>query len=277
MKNVLLLAPLFILMSCQPTKTVEPATSPGDINVTAPYMWGSGDFPRNLKISRSFIAAEVSNIQAMSGAWELAVENKKNFFNNTDRTDEVDSASLNMDDLGDDDVTGIYKIQNWPLSLSGGALAVTQIFGRRYNIGSSNEYVKITHADILINEQDFDFRTGDTGADTYDLRTVVLHEMGHFLGLSHNLSTTNSVMYPSINENAKKIVPTNIDIGEIVSRYNISLSSAAGAIIANKPVYKPAPNDAGQEIKIMIELMADGECIHRENGVVIQRHHAQLK
>lgn len=273
MKNVLFLAPLFILMSCQPTKTVEPEASSGNINVYAPYMWATNAFPRTLKISNSFSGTEVAQIQAMSTQWETSLENKKNFFNNTDRTNEVSSSSMNLDSLGDDGVMGIYKIQYWPEELSGGALAVTQLFGRRYNIGSTNEYVRIEHADILINDNDYSFRTDDTVGSNYDFRTVVLHEMGHFLGLSHNLSSSSSVMYPSINTSASKRVPHNYDIIDLADRYNISLSSSsAGAIVAEKPVYKPAPNDPGQMVKIMIELRADGNCVHKENGKELYRH-----
>lgn len=273
MKHVLFLAPILILMSCTPTKTVEPSTTSGNINVYAPYMWASNAFPRNLKISNDFTATEVAQIQAMSTQWESSTENKKNFFNNTELTPEVSSANLNLDSLGDDNVNGIYKITEWPMSLSGGALAVTQLFGRRFNVGEANEYVRIEHADILINENDYSFRTDDVVANNYDFRTVVLHEMGHFLGLSHNLSSSSAVMYPSISTNSSKRIPHNLDIADLADRYNITLSSgASSAITASKPLYKPAPNDPGQMVKIMIELRADGECVHTENGHELYRH-----
>lgn len=271
MKNVLFLAPLFILMSCQPTKTVEPEASSGNINVYAPYMWSTSAFPRNLKISNSFSNSEVTAIQEMSSEWEDSVENKKNFFTNTERTPEVSSPTLNLDNLGDDGILGIYKLDTWPFD--GIALAVTQIFGRRYNVGASNEYVKIEHADILLNNVDYDFRLTNTVAEDFDLRTVILHEMGHFLGMNHNITTTNSVMYPSVGKSASKRTPNVVDISELASKYNISLSSSsAGAIVAEKPVYKPAPNDPGQSIRILIELRSDGDCIHKENGRELYRH-----
>lgn len=273
MKNVLFLAPLFILMSCQPTKTVEPEASSGNINISAPYMWPSSAFPRNLKISNAFNGAEVANIQAMSSAWELGLENKKNFFNNTERTGEVSSSTLNLDNLGDDGVLGVYKIEHWyDTGLSNGALAVTQIFGRRYNVGASNEYVRIEHADILVNYTRFDFRTDDSDPDDdYDLRTVLLHEMGHFLGLGHKYG--NTVMIPAVSESTENREPTSVDIADMANKYNIAITSgSASAIIAEKPVYKPAPNDPGQMVKIMIELHADGNCIHKENGKELYRH-----
>ncbi len=272
MKSLLIfLIGLFIASSCTPTKTVESEVGSGNINVDAPYLWSSQAFPRNLKISSDFSAAEVSNIQAMSNAWETAVENKKNFFTNTERTPEVSSNNMDLDDLGDDDVNGVYKITHWPLELNSGALAVTQLFGRRYNIGDNDEYVRIEHADVLINENLYDFRTVDgAGGGTYDLRTVVLHELGHFLGLSHKYG--NTVMVPSIGTGSVARTPTSVDTIDMADKYHLTLGSgSSSAAIGNtRPTY--SPRDGGQKIKIMIELRANGECVHIENGAVIQRH-----
>jgi hypothetical protein len=278
MKQILLLAPILILMSCTPTKTVEPQTTSGNINVYAPYMWAANAFPRTMKISNSFSNDEVTEIQDMGAQWETKLNNKNFFADTWERTPEVSSPSMQLDNLGKDGVLGIYKIANWPQDedsgnyLSGGALAVTQIFGRRFNIGASNEYVRIEHADILLNDDFYPFRLN--AGPGYDLRTVVLHEMGHFLGLNHNISDTSSVMYPSVDSGSEKRVPKPVDINELASRYNITLpsSGASSQAAMNKPVYKPAANDPGQEIKIMIELRADGNCVHKENGVEFHRH-----
>ena len=262
---------LLIASSCTPTKTVESDVGSGNINVDAPYLWSSAAFPRNLKISSDFSTDELANIQAMSDAWETAVENKKNFFTNTERTPEVSSNNLNLDDLGDDDIFGVYKITHWPLELNAGALAVTQLFGRRYNIGDRDEYVRIEHADVLINENLYDFRTADgAGGGTYDLRTVVLHELGHFLGLSHKYG--NTVMVPSIGTGSVARTPTSVDTIDLADKYHLTIGSgSSNAAIGNaRPRY--SPRDSGQKVKIMIELRADGECVHKENGAVIGRH-----
>lgn len=285
MRLALLITSMMLIASCTPTSPVTGETTSGNINASAPYMWSLSAFPRDLKISTAFSAAEASNITVMASAWETSLENKKNFFKDVPAasttlatTTEVDQVNLDLDSLGDDSVNGVYKITRWPLELPSSALAVTQIFGRRYNVGDSNEYVRIEHADILVNENLYDFRTGGAQANTYDLQTVILHEMGHFLGLAHRSSGSNSIMIPSIGSSTVARAPTNLDAADMASRYSISLGTgASSAIMADKPLFKYAPNnaDVGTKVKMLIELHANGECVHKENGVVIQRHSAK--
>jgi len=184
---------------------------------------------------------------------------------------------MNLDDIGEDGINGVYKITSWPLSLSTSALAVTQIFGRRFNTGSANEYVRIEHADILVNENIFDFRTSVPGASgSYDFKTVLLHELGHFLGLGHKYGET--VMRPSISTSTVINTPTAIDDSDMADKYNISLGAApANAIISGTKVnYEAEKQNPGEKIKIIIELHGTGECIHRENGVMVQHHFLSL-
>lgn len=273
MKVALIALNLMILSACNPAKTTDADLTSANINKSAPYIWSGAALPRTFKISEDFSPSELENIQSVTGAWESAVQNKKNFFNDTERTPEISSPNLNLDAIGDDNINGIYKITSWPLGLSSGALAVTQIFGRRLNIGAANEYVRIEHADILINENLYDFRTGDTGrSNSYDLRTVVLHELGHFLGLSHKYG--NTVMVPSITSGTNIRTPTSIDATDMADKYSITLGTGTGAaVMAGKRIdYSSSPSDQGQPIKLIIELMADGECVHKENGAVRERH-----
>ncbi len=270
MKNLIVFGLLLSSAACIPTKTIEGEASSGNINSNAPYLWESG-FPKDLQISTSFSASESQNITDMGIQWETGVNNKVNFFDHT-TTSEVSSSgvNLNLDNLGKDGITGIYKVVRWPTSLPGSALAVTQLFGRRFNIGQSNEYVRIEHADILINEHLYNFYTGNSGTSSeFDLKTVVLHEMGHFLGLSHRSSDDVSVMIPSISPSSKNRAPTALDKSDIVSKYSISLTKIGGE---SEIIYKPDPGDEGLEIKILIELYASGDCVHRENGVQLKRH-----
>jgi len=272
MKSALLLIAITVLPACVPSQEIKEAT-PGNINKNAPYIWADTQpFPVDLKYSDSFSTQEIQNITEMSAAWRTAVENKKIFFNHT-QTEEKSSPTLNLDSLGDDGIFAIYKINPWPEELPGSALAVTQLFGRRHNIGSSSEFVRIEHADILINDT-YHFLTDDTG-NGYDFKTVILHEMGHFLGLLHK--TGDSIMNDSIVVGINRRSPTQIDAHDIAKKFNISLStvlplSRVASSAARKTEYLPQAGDAGTSVRIIMELRADGECVHKENGTETQRH-----
>ncbi len=249
---------LLSVLACNSSK--PQTTSSGAINASAPYKWTAA-FPRTMAISSDFDANEHTAINLMSTAWKSSVSNTVTWISYGADTSEV---SLNNLDALYDGVMGVYKAAHWPSTLPGSALAVTQIFGRRYNTGSSTEFVNIEHADILVNDDFYDFDTADTGPG-YDLRTVILHEMGHFLGLQHKASSSNStlsIMYPSIGSTEAKRAPKALDISDISSKYGIASSSASPAAIAQRVKYEIKSGDVGEAVKIIYELRADGTCVH---------------
>ncbi len=169
-------------------------------------------------------ADEKTAIQDASTAWDNSVNNQYQFFNFS--ASSIDEKS-NLDAYRDSEL-GIYKTYDWPDELPGTALAVTQIYGTQRNIGRSSEYIEINHADILLNYDYFSFSTDDSWG--YDLSTVVLHEMGHFLGLYHsNTSYESSVMYPTISRYVENRTPKNEDITTLLAKYSSRIgSSSAG-------------------------------------------------
>ena len=282
------------LGACTPSAEVTSgsASDNKNVNAEAPFVWGNKTFPKTVRISSDFSDQEVTAITAMSTAWKTSVNDQKTFFAYGARSNNVH----NIEEP--DGVMGIYKTTAWPADVDDSALAITQLFGRRYNVGDPDEYVSIEHADILVNYKPgpwaFDFDIDDNGVDEgFDLRTVVLHEMGHFLGLQHiptysdrpesedNLTRdqykATSVMYPSISSVEEKRVPKTKDVNELINKYSISGASGGAAIAAANDRYKPKNEDPGKNVKIVIELRADGECVHKENGAILKRHSVKIQ
>jgi Matrixin len=71
-----------------------------------------------------------------------------------------------------------FRDDEWPYPGSSNTLALTTV---TYNLDTGEIY----DADMEINSADVQFSFGDTGA-TFDLLSIVTHEAGHFLGLSHS-------------------------------------------------------------------------------------------
>jgi hypothetical protein len=250
------------------------STTTSSASGEAPYYWASFSSAKILEVSEDFTAQEIANIEDMAEAWNESVEGDKIFFDFGPEASEI-SNSGEIDGLLDDTL-GIYKTLNWPSSLPSSALAVTQIFGVRKNVGKSGEFIDIQHADILVNYDDYDFDTGDSGSN-YDLRTVLLHEMGHFLGLQHKSTNSNrnsSIMYPSISSSENKRAPLAVDIEDIRELYGLSDSGSTPALMTEK---NTESSDEGIPVKIIIELHANGECVHHVDDKIQFRHQHEIK
>lgn len=283
MKTIIFLSLIAFLTSCNKA-SVEGDVEEGkhaNVHVNGEYVWYSSGFPKTLRISSAFTTDEITRIKEMGAAWSTAVENKKTFFNYGSNVTEKSNTITSMDNFLDS-VFGVYKTSDWSKTgVTSMALAITQIYGLRYNEGEYNEFVDIRHADILVNYDDYDFYTGDNKtigeASFFDLRTVVLHELGHFLGLQHR--TGDSVMVASVDESDTNRAPTEIDQEDIAGLYNVTLSTllagkTTAMMVAPSRTFKPS--GTGKEVRILIELHANGECIHKENGAVVKRHSAKI-
>lgn len=269
MKTTLALFFILLLASCNSTKQAS-TSSGGAYSATAPQSWQSA-FPKTFRISSNFSNTDNTSIEAMGDQWETSLSNKINFFSYGTRI-------ANNNAPAQDGIFAIQKSTDWYYKDYPDALAVTQIWGVVYNRGAPDQYMVIQEADILMNYEHFKFDDPAVTYD-YDLKTVMLHEMGHFLGLQHVPKTydrTQSVMYPSIYYTEVKRVPMARDIADMASKYNVTVGAlSANAITADRPEYKP--RDAGEAVSVVIELKASGDCVHHEGGVETLRHHVKLK
>ena len=165
---------------------------------------------------------------------------------------------------------GIYYHSTWFDNVSSSALAITQFFGVRRNADTVNEYIELSHADIIFNFSDFSFSTDPSDATSYDYHSVLLHELGHFLGLNHT-STGPSVMLPFLGISDSNRAPKAADITNITHNYTVV--GASGLVSA--AVIAPSPNE-GQTVRGLIELRSNGECIHHLNDEIVHSHHIYL-
>lgn len=221
-----------------------------------PSKWKSVDvFPIKLKYAQNFDETEIDALENAATSWEKGVDYKMTFF----AFDNTTPKEVQKIEDYEDDTLGIYKLNPWPSELPKSALAVTQIFGDRVNSGEDDEYIRIDHADILINYEIYTFTTDFSWG--YDLHTVVVHEMGHFLGLYHdNTSNEESIMYPTISRFDTGRDPKEKDIDNILAKYSLRSDTAQ----VPQPSLSPT-----QRVSITLELYPGGKEIIRyknDNG-----------
>ncbi len=128
-------------------------------------------------------------------------------------------------------------------------LGVTRITGYRRNSGGENEYIEIDHADIFVNYEIFQFTLDDSWG--YSLQSLVLHEVGHLLGLDHDFSSSEeTVMYPYLSRHTKHHFPTTRDIAAIKTKYGV------GSLAANPSIEDD--NEVRDKVILIHEIRPDG-------------------
>lgn len=218
-----------------------------------PGRWPINSFPLRLRISEDFTDEEIAALQEQADSWEMAIDDELDFFDyDFPLIENLEPRNSNdyKDHPSQGSYLGIYKSSNWPKEFGEGTLAITQFFGLIAHDGH-REYVLITHADIILNYQWFRF-SNDPGLLEFDFRSVAIHELGHLLGLPHNsVDLSDSVMWPSLPRYTKRRELSYHDEQNIKRNYRLPTGPV---IIRNLR--------QGQRVRGVIELKANGKCIH---------------
>ena len=257
--------------------------------------WNVGSFPLTIKASSDFSASERALLNDMAFEWEdIGVQGDAgddyNFFSAASGgtlTSVADPGHASVSSYRDSTL-GIYLLNNWPSDFSSSALAVTQLWGIRGGSG-----ISITHFDIFYNQDLYDFYTdpADAGltANTYDMGTIALHELGHALGLNHisTVPSNSAVMYPYLGISTVKRTVRDCDLKALSDNYNWSTDSALcpeaiegdGSLALNptnaaitEEQLDAAGIAMGDELGIVMELRTDGTCHHIVNGHDVFSH-----
>jgi|GEM_PF-6352108 len=140
-----------------------------------------------------------------------------------------------------DQTMGVYKSSEWYEQLGKDTLAVTQFFAQMDKDELGRPYLKMLHADILLNFKHYNFEEENF---EFDLYSVVLHELGHFLGLRHYLGSEPSVMVAYLGPN------TTFENLYSKDKKNISELYGLNFLRALKNLYRYKPKDFPEDKKI---------------------------
>ncbi len=260
-------------------KIIQNGPSQYGANSERPIRWHAADLSARLQISDSFqdyFAPEDLDedghdpiIQAMK-AWNQAHDDVNFFDLNPGYVSNKDNIPLSS---FRDSIMGIYRSDDWNYGQSSYTLAITQYFGYIRNSGSPGEYLELTHADIMLNYRDNDFSTKPYPGE-YDLQSVILHELGHFIGQKHQFDwDIDSIMQPYLDDGEIKRSLSAYDEATVRGSY-------AGYIAGLQPFFGAGADRGerdGEEVSGIFELRKDGHCYHWQDGKLVHVHSSRLK
>lgn len=270
MKKLLFLFTFTLLLSACKQKTTTTQSALGSLTGSCLIgKWSDSRLPLSIKMSSDFsgdimpahMVGGLNPLEQMAKVWNVAAAPKTLMtvpFPIAASTGYADTSSFRDGEIG------IYKTRQWFSGVSSGAIAITQFYGVVTSSPGLGQYIDLTHADIMVNYDDFgpSIVMSNAGYFTYDLPTIILHELGHLVGLCHETARS-SVMNPSYSSTQRSLYQFDKDIIK-----NIYID---GVITQNNNT-NALSMPLGSEVKGTIELHADGKCIHYINGKKTLEH-----
>lgn len=282
MKMCMLIIVIVLIGGCKSSSTTTTQSAIGNATASSCIIgkWPSSSLPLNIKMSSEFtgdysashLVAGLNPLEQMAKAWNdpLAASSKVLIttpFSNATTTGFTSTSSFRDSEIG------IYKSHTWFSNVSASALAITQFFGVVTSHPTLGQYIELTHADIIVNYFNYGSKMTMTNNPAYefDVPTVVLHEMGHLLGLCHE-STKTSVMAPYYLTTQRSLKAYDQDIIK-----DIYVDNALSPMSVKNNNVNALGSTPGTEVKGIIELKADGTCTHFLEGKKMYSHHVNLK
>ena len=185
---------------------------------------------------------------------------------------EVPSTSISnkeyddYEDYSNDQEMGIYVHSKWFEDLPDSVLAMNYFKGYKRLPQTPREWIEIIHSDIIVNGQ-HSFGTNPNSWSTYHLPSVILHEMGHFIGLGHTPEGVTAVMAPSMSRLESYATPMEADKQNLKQAYPSSGQN-------------PKQNSALLENEVVrgwTELHTDGTCRHFVSRQLVKQHATAFK
>jgi len=179
--------------------------------------WEQSDFPIKMKVSENleFPSQQLAN-DAMD-EWERGANT--NFFEPIERTPLLNFTKLSDFYYKDKAVQGIYLATNMIDELDENNLAVAQVMFFKDTESSTIPFYHIIHADIVLNGYNFIFSSDFSDDSSYYFLTLILHELGHVLGLGHEAK---GIMYPFMSTFDKQGTLISFDRELINDKYNLN-------------------------------------------------------
>lgn len=147
-------------------------------------LWSKKDLPLKVGIENTFTDIEADQFIDLIGQYEQAAG--LTFVDESYFFEPKNFVSVEDYYLHDKDQIGIHKLTQPTEGIGERILAQCQVYLKEVGVVKDKKVFQIVHGDIMINEKNFTFTDGG-GNGTYDLQTLMLHELGHFFGIAkHN-------------------------------------------------------------------------------------------